>query len=155
LLTAHDSVERMDVKVIMSQSGVIIRPLLPQWPELDSAAQETVVRQANRFVQSSIALAPAHVRFGVSVASTALWAWILLYRSGANRSGARQRKAVALFERLPGPAAAVVRLYRSLTVLAFYEHPLVLRAMNVGEPEARQEKFRAERRSILRSSGGR
>ena len=133
----------------MISERMIIEPLLPQWPELEPTVRKTIAHHAMMFVHKSIALAPAHMRVAVIVVSVVLYAWIFLYAVVFGRSAARQRKAISLFQRLPGPAPAVVRLYQSLTVLAFYEHPLVRQAMNAEDPIARRDRFRALRETRL------
>jgi hypothetical protein len=135
------------------QRWTVVRPMLPDWPNLDSSVLEAIAGDVTEFVQKSIGLAPAHVRAAVALISLAIWTWVSLHSAVTGRSVERRRKAISIFHRLPGPGRSVLRLYRSLVVLAFYEHPVVRQAMNIEDPGQRQDRFRALRRSAHVPSG--
>jgi hypothetical protein len=134
----------------------LIRPIIaclaPYGPPLPAGARAGVIDAAGAFVACQIGLAPLPVRVGALALGAVLRLWLALLAPGATGAfGAPMRaaRAVALFERLPGPARSVVRLYRSMTVLAYYEHPAVAAALDLPDPAARRDAFRANRQARL------
>jgi hypothetical protein len=130
---------------------MIVLPMLPEWPPLNAAAQGIVAGEIAGFVRRNLARAPAHVRAGVLVVSIGLVFWQLLRAPLAAMGSPARRRALVSCQRIQGQVSvsAVVRLYRSLTVLAFYEHPLVVAAMGTEDPAARQNRFRVDRDRLL------
>lgn len=135
---------------------LLVRPLVaclaPYGPPLPYGARNVVLDHAAAFVTRQISIAPFHVRIGVLTLGVPLRLWLALVAPGVARSfGAplRAARAVELFERLPGPAHVVVRFYRSLTILAYYEHAVVAPALDFPDPIARQDTFRTLRRTRL------
>jgi hypothetical protein len=124
---------------------MIVLPMLPEWPPLNPAAQGVVAGEIAGFIRRNLALAPAHVRAGVLVVSIGLVFWQLLRAPLAAMGSPARRRTLVSCQRIHGPVSAVVRLYRSLTVLAFYEHPVVIAAMGTEDPVARQNRFRISR----------
>ncbi len=112
----------------MAFEALIVDTLLPEWPLLDRETRAAVHSATTAHVAGALRLAPLHVRLGVSALSFAVGAAVLALSIGAGRGALRRLRAerlYALLQRLPGPFAAVVRLYRSVALLAFYEHPAV------------------------------
>ncbi len=133
-------------------AGVLVRSALPDWPALGSETRMRVIADVELFVRNALALAPFHVWLGSLVLSIAAGLFVTLLSPGLSPAGGSNHRAAALlavFHRLPGPGGAIVRLYRSLTVLAFYEHPLVVAAMGVEDPSRHHDRFRAERARLL------
>jgi hypothetical protein len=135
---------------------IVVRPLVsclaPYGPPLPSGIRTEVINSIAGFVIRQINLAPFHVRVGALVLGAGLRLWLALLAPGAAGSfGApvRAAHAVMLFERLPGPTRSTVRLYRSMTVLAYYEHPAVASALDLPDPVTRREAFRTIRRTRL------
>jgi hypothetical protein len=135
---------------------VLIRPIVaclaPFGPPLPAGTRAGVIDAATSFVSRQIWLAPLHVRVGALGLGAVLRLWLALLAPGVARTfGAplRAARAVTLFERLPGPARSVVRLYRSMTVLAYYEHPAVAVALDLPDPAARRDAFRTARAARL------
>lgn len=107
---------------------VIVRSMIPHWPLLDSFERRRVVADVTAHVSKSVSAAPPHIRMGVSVVSVFIGSTAWLACLGAGGPLIRAERTSSLYEflkRLPGPAWPVVRLYRSMTLLAFYDHPLV------------------------------
>jgi hypothetical protein len=130
----------------------IVACLAPYGPPLPAGARAGVIDAVGAFVARQLSLAPFHVRVGTLVLGAALRVWLALLAPGAAGAfGAplRAARAVALFERLPGPARSVVRLYRSMTVLAYYEHPAVVAVLDFLDAGERQKAFRATRKTRL------
>ena len=108
-----------------------IDSLLPDWPSLSPAARVIVSRHCSAFVRRQISLAPAHIRMGVWMLFIVFMTFAML-RSAApgSLSGGADAAALTTFSSL-GPAAfsGLERVLRSMTLLAFLEHPSVLAAM--------------------------
>ncbi len=112
----------------MAFEALIVDTLLPEWPLLDGETRAAVHLSTTAHVVKALRLAPLHVRLGVGVLSAAIGAAVLVASLGAGRGALRRLRAArlyALLQRLPGPFSAAVRLYRSVALLAFYEHPAV------------------------------
>ncbi len=114
--------------------AIIVETVLPDWPLLNEQTRQEVYAAVTKHVGRAISAAPAHVRLGVFVIGVSLAIILKLIFVGASTRYERRLRADRLFQllhKIPGPAASVVRLYRSVSVLAFYEHsavaPLLLR----------------------------
>jgi hypothetical protein len=124
-----------------------IAALVPEWPPLPPGGRETVTAACIGFVRTQLARAPFHIRFGVRV----LFAGFSLYALGcAAFTPAARARALSSFSALPLPlVAGLERLLRASTMLAFFDHPLVLAALNEPTPEHRQQEFRALRATLV------
>lgn len=112
----------------MAFDRLIVETLLPTWPLLDHETWSSVASEATGSVGRAIAIAPYHVRVGVGVLSAAIGVLVTVISIGAGGPLVRAARAERLYgvlQRLPGPAGSCVRLYRSMSLLAFYEHPAV------------------------------
>jgi hypothetical protein len=111
----------------------IVDALLPEWPALPSERRTAVSAHCARFVRRQIALPPAHIRFGIRILLTAFCTFAFL-RLGMQPLGSvsRERRAAALrafaIEHVPS-FVALERVLRSMTMVAFLEHPDVLTAI--------------------------
>lgn len=132
-------------------SAMIVRAMTPDWPLLKADTRDQIAGDVALFVERTILLAPAHVRAGVIGLSLMLGLW-LAAASMLNRSAARIAWAFSVFQKLPMAGPAVIRVYRSMTVLAFYEHPVVAAAMGVEDAADRQQQFRAARARLIAGS---
>jgi hypothetical protein len=106
---------------------------LPDWPLLDRTERAEVTARSVARVGRAIGLAPLHVRAGVAVVSVALGLCLVALGIGAGGPRVlayRAGRFYGLLQKLPGPAASVVRLYRSMTLLAFYEMPQVAKSLD-------------------------
>jgi hypothetical protein len=122
-----------------------IAALIPDWPVLPPAQRGEVIAACTRFVRAQLGLAPFHIRFGFRVLFTAFLMYAS-FRCGLFPSVAARAQALTSFSALPLPlVAGLERLLRASTMLAFFEHPLVLGAL--GEPASaeRQQTFRGLR----------
>lgn len=110
-----------------------IDALLPEWPALAPERRASVSAHCAHFVRWQIALAPAHIRFGIRILFMAFCTFAVL-RIGMRPLGSvsRERRAAALrafaLDQVP-PFVALERVLRSMTVVAFFEHPDVLTAI--------------------------
>lgn len=129
----------------MSAFDATIDTLLPEWPALPPERETPVSAHCARFVSRQIALSPAHIRFGIRVLLFAFYAFAFV-RLGLRPLGSvpRERRADALRafaqEQVP-PFLMLERVLRSMTMVAFLEHPAVVTAISeqpllAGDPEA-------------------
>lgn len=117
-----------------------ITALIPDWPPLPPAQRAEVITDCTRFVRAQLGLAPFHIRFGFRV----LFIAFSLYAPFSSQPG----RALTSFSALPLPlVAGLERLLRASTMLAFFEHSLVLKALGEPTPAERQQAFRAVRRA--------
>lgn len=122
-----------------------IEALLPDWPPLPPATRVQVSDQCINFVRAQLRLAPLHIRAGFWT----LFAFYSLYallRAGPSPDRHRRSAILTDFSGLRLPmVGGVERLLRAAAVLAFFDDPQVLIAMDEETPEARQQRFRALR----------
>lgn len=117
----------------MSAFDATIDALLPEWPAMPPERRASVSAHCARFARRQIALAPAHIRFGVRILFTTFCTFAVL-RLGLRSLGSapRERRAAALrafaLEHVP-PFIALERVLRSMTAVAFFDHPDVLTAI--------------------------
>jgi hypothetical protein len=126
----------------------IVRCVVPDGPVLPPEARRAATLEAAAFVGRALAAAPFHIRVGERIFRVALWAWLLpvAWRASVGRGpSALVERAVERFASLAGPAASIVRLYRSLAALAFLESDGVVERVGGTSARARQESFRAIR----------
>jgi hypothetical protein len=111
-----------------------IDALLPEWPPLPAGCRSAVSTSCSRFVAQQIALSPGHIRFGIRLLFAAFCIFAFV-RLGLRPLGAvaREQRAGVLsvfaLEQVP-PLVALERVLRSMTVLAFFDHPDVLAVIN-------------------------
>ena len=119
---------------------LIVSSIIPNWPLLERRSRAKIESVVIAHVKSAIALAPFHVRLGVTVLSFFVGVLLLFVSVGAGDQLAAQSRAECLYtllQRLPGPMASVIRLYRSIALLAFYEHPEVAKLLMITEKHER------------------
>ncbi|MER8576342.1 hypothetical protein NKG99_31140 [Mesorhizobium sp. M1409] len=114
---------------------VIVATLIPAWPLLDGEEKKAIVTEVVPSVTRAIAGAPFHIRLAVRSVSIFLSLCLFLISAGAGgplASALRADRFYNLLQRSPGPIRSVVRLYRSMTLLAFYEQmPVAARLLYV------------------------
>ncbi len=92
-------------------------------------------------------IAPWHFRILVGTVEVLASFWCFLYRSYHNgqHNGVKE---VAAFAKVPLISAPLLRVYRSLVALSWFEQPDVLKTYGIEKTlEQRQEHFRQLRRS--------
>jgi hypothetical protein len=112
------------------------------------SAQE-LANCASRDAARLLNLAPWHFRLLVGAVEIFASMWCVFFRIFTLRMIGRQWE-ITIFEKVPIVAAPLLRLYRSLVALSWFEQPEVLATLGVTETaEARQERFRELRHNIL------
>jgi len=106
----------------------VVAALLPGFPPLDGAARERVVRDVAGFLGSQIGAMPATLRGPYRIALAA-FGFLPFFRYGRTftRLDTDARAAwLQLWEEHGGlPTRSFVRVLRSCTLLAYFDHPLV------------------------------
>ncbi|MDE5457544.1 hypothetical protein GWE18_32930 [Bradyrhizobium sp. CSA112] len=114
---------------------MLLATLMPTWPLLDGEEKPAVVTEVVASVSRAIADAPFHIRLAVRSVSVFLSLCIFLISAGAGgplASALRADRFYTLLQRSPGPITSVMRLYRSMTLLAFYEQtPVAAKLLSV------------------------
>jgi hypothetical protein len=135
----------------MSPIEAFVEALLPDWPRLEAAPRAAACVAATRRVTTHLACAPRHVRLAAGALSLAFF--ILPWLAGGGRGFAhlaleRRRALIKGWQRVGRPAALMVRLYRSMALLAYLELPEVRAALGADQAEERMRRHR-ERRAAL------
>lgn len=113
--------------------------IMPRYPAIGAAVRRQVLADTASFLHAQVRAAPAHVRLGVVALGLGFRTWM------AAASVLRRDPAAAL-ERWDslggGPGRAYLRLLRSLAVLSYLEHPLVLGGLGMPQVPEQQARFR-------------
>jgi len=129
----------------MRTLDAIIDALLPAWPPLPDESRTAVSAGCARFVRGQLALSPAHIRSGIGL-MLGLFYVFAFFHTGMRPLPAVSRQerelAIATFARAGAPFAALERVLRSMTLVAFLEHPDVVAA--IGEPASAADDFSTE-----------
>lgn len=126
----------------------IVRCVLPEQSLLPEDVRRIAALEAITFVDQALRAAPAHIRIVERCFRVALWLWLLPVANGApiiRGPDSRVERAVSRFASVAAPLAAIVRLYRSLAMLAFLESDGVAESMGHATAHQRQERFRQVR----------
>lgn len=129
----------------MSNFVALVEVLLPDSVVDDPQVRRQVHRDVCKFVECELSLAPAHLRLGLRVVAAAFYLGAFFAAGGrtfASLNGASRLRILRWWTRLGHVTRTFVRVHRTLSVLAFLEHPLVLDALDVENGAARQERFR-------------
>ncbi len=106
--------------------------LLPSYPPLPLEQRDKIAADVHRSVTQLICLAPWHIRSGEKVLRFLLMAWMMVTVSGPLKATniCAINQSLSQFQQHSNTLAGVIRLYRSLLTLSFYEHPLVVQELN-------------------------
>ncbi len=132
----------------MKRHVALVAALTPDEPALAAADREAAHAAAADFLRRQLAIAPFHVRLGVRLLGFAFFAAALaagLGRPFASRELAWRRAFLDRVSRSSMPGAMLVRLYRSLTLLAYLEQPAVRAALGADAVAERIAEHRAMR----------
>lgn len=114
---------------------VLVATLMPAWLLLDGDEKPAVVTEVVASVTQAIGDAPFHIRLTARSASIFLSLCVFLISAGAGgplASSLRADRFYTLLQRSPGPITSIMRLYRSMTLLAFYERtPVAAKLLSV------------------------
>ena len=124
--------------VILETYAAELRPEPP-------VSVEYVVAEASRL----LALAPWHFRILVGGIELVATLWCIAYRL-LHKAPVDYAQEMAAFAKLPLIATPLLRLYRSLLALSWFEQPEVMSALGLRETlPARRDHFRSVRQGAL------
>ena len=111
----------------------------------DTVARRHAVEAAVQSALVLLRMPPWHMRILIGGVETAASLWCLIY--GLFRLGrATWTEEIEAFAKMPVISTPLLRLYRSLVAIGWYEQPIVLQAYGIAEtPEEKQERFRGIR----------
>ena len=132
-------------QLILSAFDATVDALLPEWPALPSTHRASVSAHCAGFVRRQVALSPAHIRLGIRVLFIVFCIFAAIHlRLRPLGSVPREQRVATLkifaLDQVP-PFVALERVLRSMTVVAFLEHPDVLAAINEGRVSASGSKW--------------
>lgn len=110
----------------------IVATLLPQHPSLPHQDVEVVADDVTRHVAAQLEQLPPHLALGYRLGLTAFRAAPLLRyaRTWAALTPHERRSFLTSWEALPvAPTRDLIKLLRSLVLFAYYDHPVVRRAL--------------------------
>lgn len=111
----------------------LVKYLAPDYPPLTPDQQRHVHASVAESVGGALRRAPWHIRLAAWGLSITLVTWVAIFGGQA-----RAERSVARFGALGGVFRDGLKLFRSLVVLAYYEHPTVLHAMGIKMDVAQQ-----------------
>jgi len=116
---------------------------------INEAAQHQSSEKAATAAERLLDLAPWHLRLLVMTVEILASLWCVIYRLG--HAGRRNpAEEIATFEKFPLISAPLLKLYRSLVALSWFELPEVSSSLGLHETrEQRQQRFRLERSALL------
>ena len=117
----------------------LVEGCIPHWPYLYTRQRQEVRASVHEFVAKELSLAPLHIRLMISILGAGFVMLMCLYgrRIRLNRlNNEKLRELINAVARLNTYFASLDRLYRSLVVLAYYEHPSVLKIIEAQKSPA-------------------
>jgi hypothetical protein len=112
--------------------ALIVASLVPAFPPLDADVRATILADVTRFVGSQILALPDFLRLPYRLALTGFeWLPLLRWARPFSALAAEHRAAYVDFwaESQLAPLRNFVKLIRGCALLAFYDHPALVRAL--------------------------
>jgi hypothetical protein len=132
----------------MRLARVIVSGMAPEQPVLTPLQRRHVIDDVTSFVDRSLRVAPVFIRLPAFIGGSFLAAIFLCAIACGKREKTVPERCsawLALAERYAGmPLKSLTRLYRSLVVLAFFEHDIVLRLLDEATLAERTNASRQE-----------
>ncbi len=120
-------------------SAETLDQIMPRYPAIGAAARRQVLADTEHFLRAQVRGAPAHVRLGVVALGFGFRTWM----AAAAALGRYPAMALERWDSLSGgPGRAYLRLLRSLAVLSYLEHSLVLGGLGMAQVPEQQARFR-------------
>lgn len=125
---------------------------LPDWPPLPHSDRRQVTIDVERFVASECRLLPWFIAMPMGMLQMAFFVMASLSQHGLpfkRQTQEQQQRFIKLWSKLGKPCQALLRLYRSLVMLAYLEHPLIRTALQLPDQQKHQQQKRLERKTLL------
>jgi hypothetical protein len=110
----------------------MVRVISPAYPELDDAQRARVLTSVTAFVSSQIEAMPRFlaIPYGIAITAFQLLAILRFGRGFRSLDETSQRSYLAMWSDAKlGPFRDFVKLIRSCTLLAYFDHPEVTRQL--------------------------
>lgn len=136
----------------ISSLNSLVSSLMPTWPPLRQVVREGIQQEIVSFIRAELRLAPAHIRIGVAILTISFFFAAFLFGKGRGfrkKSIVWRKEFIERWERWTPHTRALIRLYRSFTLLAFLENPRVTEVLRVEDARQHQERYRAIRKSKI------
>lgn len=135
----------------MRPMSLVLSAVIPRLAPLDALSQEQVRADCIASACRQLARAPLYVRLPAAFLALvfALFALGTMARYLSALTDASVERLLERFSRLSASLAVLERVSRSLVLLAYFEHPIVLRALGETDLAARQSEFRSRRAALV------
>ena len=110
----------------------MVRVISPSYPQLDEAQRSRVLASVTAFVASQIEGMPRFlaIPYGIAITAFQMLAFLRFGRGFRALDDARQRSYLAMWSDAKlGPFRDFIKLIRSCTLLAYFDHPEVTRQL--------------------------
>ena len=105
---------------------------MPDYPSLDKELIQEVTIDTNNFIKEQLSSTPFHIRLGLTLIGFLFLCLILAIKSAQSFKKEKSPDGSIILNviSLNKFLSSFARVYRSLTVLAFYEHPKVIQIID-------------------------
>ena len=105
---------------------------MPDYPSLDEEQSKEVTLDTNNFIKEQLSSTPFHVRLGLTFIGFIFLCLILAIKSVQSFKKEKHSDGSIILSVIPlnKYLSSFARVYRTLTVLAFYEHPKVIKIID-------------------------
>ena len=105
---------------------------MPDYPSLDEEQSKEVTLDTNNFIKEQLSSTPFHVRLGLTFIGFIFLCFILAIKSVQIFKKEKHSDVSIILSVIPlnKYLSSFARVYRTLVVLAFYEHPKVIKIID-------------------------
>ena len=105
---------------------------MPDYPSLDEEQSKEVTLDTNDFIKEQLSSTPFHVRLGLTFIGFIFLCLILAIKSVRSYKKEKHPDSSIILSVIPlnKYLSSFARVYRTLVVLAFYEHPKVIKIID-------------------------
>ena len=105
---------------------------MPDYPSLDEEQSKEVKLDTNNFIKEQLSSTPFHVRLGLTFIGFIFLCLILAIKSAQSYKKEKHPDGSIILSVIPlnKYLSSFARVYRTLVVLAFYEHPKVIKIID-------------------------
>jgi hypothetical protein len=125
---------------------------MPDWPPLQHNERQIIRHAVHHFLQTECAMLPWFIATPMVILQILFLSAARCLHHGQSFSSQTEEQQQSLINRwnqCGAPFQALIRLYRSLVMLAYMEHPLVRSVLKLTDHTTQQTQKRAERQALL------
>ena len=126
--------------------------VIPSWPDLPLTQRQQIRADVTLFLADECAMLPWFIAIPLNIMQNLFMVSAWCSQSGTAfqvQTDVQQQRFMRHWYRLGAPFQALIRLYRSLVMLAYMEHPLVRIALHLPDQIQHQSAARAKRQILL------